>query len=205
MEASEWAIPQTPWRLALLKHDLYFKISHCWILFLSQQETSVSLLLLLLLQSTAAANGFFWNVTEVKPWGTAGMVCCPCGTRIPLHRTSVHHCYWGNVDRSAFRGCREGEVEWGRDWKGSPVNKHHSPLSFSPMFVPCGTNYDEIQANMRVGLERRLFDLPQRNLFDNTIVDEELSLNGFGTPLRLDLDNVSSLKKYGVDWTVCVF
>lgn len=30
---------------------------------------------------------------------------------------------------------------------------------------------DEIQANMRVGFERKLFDLPQRNLSDSTIVD----------------------------------
>lgn len=58
---------------------------------------------------------------------------------------------------------------------------------------------DELQANVTCQWayrEASLICLTETWL-DNTITDSELTLDGFGSPLRLDRDNVSSLKKLG--------
>lgn len=58
---------------------------------------------------------------------------------------------------------------------------------------------DELQANILCQWaykEASLVCLTETWL-DKTIVDSELSLDGFGSPLRLDRDTVSSMKKHG--------
>ena len=73
-----------------------------------------------------------------------------------------------------------------------------------PSIIPANVHslhnkLDELQANISCQWaykEASLICLTETWL-DNTIVDSELLLDGFGTPLRLDRDTVSCQKKHG--------
>lgn len=140
---------------------------------------------------------------DAKLCGIAGMTCCFCTIWVTQHRTwtAGDSAGWTTLTGGKLRGEEGKERRPDAEAEETPSSRKTPPL---PSILLANVRslrnkLDKLQAVISCQWaynKASLICLTETRL-DNTIADSELSLDGFGTPLRLDRNSVSSLKRHG--------